>query len=389
MENLLVVGFNARPIAAQAKMCGFRVFAIDYWGDVDIYRWVDDVVVVKDYAGAHANFADVVVGLVQSMAQKRHIDGVLVGSGLDDRWDCLEKIGSVAPIIGNNPLKVRRARMKIELYEELKERGVNVPETLVATDRCEAVAAARELGFPVVVRREAGGGGLGVHLARNEEEVELLFERYARAGRVLVQEYVRGEDLSASVLCNGKRAVTLTVNRQLVGVPWLGGRDFLYCGNIVPHESKEICRSVAKVAEKICKFLGLVGSNGVDFVLRDGEPVFMEVNPRFQGTIECVSMVTGLNLVEKHIEAFYGKLPGRIEIRGFAAKGVVYSKREAVVPDLRDIPFLYDITRPGEVVEAGAPVCSVQVAAPTPEQCVEKLREIVRMVYDRLGQAET
>ncbi|MEM1763075.1 MAG: ATP-grasp domain-containing protein [Candidatus Jordarchaeales archaeon] len=389
MEKLLVVGFNARPIAAQAKMCGFRVFAIDYWGDIDIYKWVDDIVVIRDYAGAHASFADVAVELVQSMAQKHHVDGVLIGSGLDDRWDCLEKIGSIAPIIGNDPLRVKRARLKIELYEELKKRGVKVPETHVVKDRREAVAAARELGFPVVVRREAGGGGLGVHLARSKEEVELLFERCAGAGRVLVQERVKGEDLSASVLCDGRRAVTLTVNRQLVGVPWLGGREFLYCGNIVPHESERTRKSVAKVAEKICEFLGLVGSNGVDFVLRGGEPVFIEVNPRFQGTIECVTMVTGLNIVEKHIDAFYGKLPGRIEVKGFAAKGVVYSKGEAVVPDLRDIPFLYDITRPGEVVGAGTPVCSVQVTAPTPGQCMEKLREIVKSVYNRLGQSET
>lgn len=383
-KNLLVIGFNARPIAAQAKTCGFRVFAVDYWGDIDIYRWVDDIIVVKEHAGAHADFAELAVQLSQHMAHRHHIDGVLIGSGLDDRWDCLEKIQDVAPIIGNAPSKVRRARMKVELYTTLKRRGVAVPETFAPRDWEEAVAVARELGFPVVVRREAGGGGLGVHLARNEEEVKALFNRCRGAGRVIVQEYVQGEDVSASVLCDGERAVTLTVNKQLIGVPWLGGREFVYCGNVVPHESEDVCRVVSKTAEKICEFLGLVGSNGVDFVLKEGQPVFMEVNPRFQGTIECVSMVTGMNVVEKHIEACHGKLPGKFDVKGFAIKGVVYATERSVIPDLREIPFIYDVTKPGGVVDAGAPVCSIQLTAPTPEQCVKKLREITSIVYSKL-----
>ncbi|MBS7287951.1 MAG: ATP-grasp domain-containing protein [Candidatus Freyarchaeota archaeon] len=384
MKNVLVVGFNARPIAAQAKMCGFRVFAVDYWGDVDVYRWVDDIIVVREHAGAHANFAELAVQFSQYMTQKHYIDGVLLGSGLDDRWDCLEKIQDVAPIVGNAPPKVRRARMKVELYDALKRIGVAVPETFAPRDWEDAVAAAWELGFPVVVRREAGGGGLGVHLARNKEEVKVLFNRCGGAGRVIVQEYVRGEDVSASVLCDGKRAATLTVNRQLIGVPWLGGREFAYCGNVVPHESENVCRVVGRTAEKICEFLGLVGSNGVDFVLKEGQPVFMEVNPRFQGTIECVSMVTGMNVVEKHIEACQGRLPEEVDVKGFAVKGIVYTTERSVIPDLRDVPFIYDITKPGEVVDAGSPVCSIQLTASTPEKCMKNLREITSIVYSKL-----
>lgn len=386
MESLLVVGFNARPIAAQAKKCGFRVFAVDYWGDVDIYMWVDDVVVIREHAEPHADFAEAAVQLSQRIAQKYGIDGVLIGSGLDDRWDCLEKIQDIAPIIGNTPSKVRRARNKVELYKALKRKmGINVPETIAVEDCREAIVAARDLGFPVVVRREAGGGGLGVHLARDEDDVKRLFHYLCKgACRIIVQEYVIGEDVSASVLCDGEKAVTLTVNRQLIGVPWLGGKEFIYCGNVVPHELEEVCRVTGKVAEEICKFLGLVGSNGVDFVLREGEPVFIEVNPRFQGTIECVSMVTGMNIVEKHIEACHGVLPEKVTVKEFAAKGIVYAKEKSVVPDLKGLPCLYDITKPGEIVDAGRPICSIQLTASTPEHCIRRLRELAEVVYGKL-----
>jgi len=386
LERVLVIGFNARPIAVQAKKCGFKVFAVDYWGDVDIYGWVDDIVVLKDYVKAGSDLAELTVKFSEQMARKHGVDGVLVGSGLDDRWECLSRLERVAPIIGNKPSKVREVRSKLEVYEKVKREGIMVPETFLVESRKEAVRASREIGFPVIVRREAGGGGLGIHLAHNEREVEQKFSQLKGKGRVLVQEYIAGDDVSASVLCTGKKAVTVTVNRQLIGVSWLGGREFVYCGNIVPHEKEEIRRRVSEAAEKICRSLSVLGCNGVDFVVRGGQPVFMEVNPRFQGTLECVSMVTGMNIVREHINACQGRVPSKISVKGFAVKNIVFAKENCVIPDLHGIPFLFDITQPRSLVEEGEPICSVQLACLKLEECIRRAKKVVVEVYSKIDE---
>ena len=47
-STVLVVGFNARPIAASAKRLGLKVLVVDYWGDTDIYKYADKVLVVSE-----------------------------------------------------------------------------------------------------------------------------------------------------------------------------------------------------------------------------------------------------------------------------------------------------------------------------------------------------
>ena len=134
---------------------------------------------------------------------------------------CLERLASRARragarLLGSGPAAIRRAADKAGLARRLAERGVPHPETLSAASDADCVAAATALGFPVVVKPARGAGSQGVGLARSARQLTraIRFAREAADGPLLVQRFVPGQAASVSLLCDGERALALTVNAQ-------------------------------------------------------------------------------------------------------------------------------------------------------------------------------
>ena len=60
---------------------------------------------------------------------------------------------------------------------------------------------------------------------------------------------------------------------------------------------------MADTSEKLIRKFELIGSNGVDFILNKNGLYIIEINPRIQGTFECVQQALGINMLEAHIKA--------------------------------------------------------------------------------------
>jgi predicted ATP-grasp superfamily ATP-dependent carboligase len=137
-----------------------------------------------------------------------------------------------------------------------------------------------------------------------------------------------------------------------------------------------------EMAEEIASSLNLVGSNGIDFLITDNGPIVVEVNPRFQGSLDTVEAATGLNLFHAHVESFFNgieALRGRLgslgkgelchsarnaeirKARMAAGRGVLYAERQMTVKgDLRsDIKEICDVPSPGYRPAIGQPVTSI------------------------------
>jgi predicted ATP-grasp superfamily ATP-dependent carboligase len=137
-----------------------------------------------------------------------------------------------------------------------------------------------------------------------------------------------------------------------------------------------------EIAVQVVKRSGLVGSNGVDFLITDKGPVVIEVNARFQGTLDTVEHVSGVSVFDAHVKVFSGELP---EIdpdnesgTGFAGKAIVFTDHdlaidEAISERLAREP-IRDIPAAGCKIPAGDPVTTVFCTGRTREQVLDGLK---------------
>jgi predicted ATP-grasp superfamily ATP-dependent carboligase len=201
---------------------------------------------------------------------------------------CLEHLASRIErkgiaLLGSGAAAIRRAADKARLAQRLARQGVSHPTTRVLrrgkNGAIDGRSAAREIGYPVVVKPGHGAGCGGVCLARDASELPHAVEIAQRAnpgGRLLLQRYVRGSAASVSLVADGRRAVALTVNAQSVRA----SQPFSYRGGTTPLDHPLAARAI-EAALRTCQALpGLRGYIGVDLVLTQTEAVVIEVNPR-------------------------------------------------------------------------------------------------------------
>jgi predicted ATP-grasp superfamily ATP-dependent carboligase len=119
-----------------------------------------------------------------------------------------------------------------------------------------------------------------------------------------------------------------------------------------------------RYSTQIALEFGLAGTNGVDFIRTENGIVAIEVNPRFQGSIDTVELSTGINVFEAHMESFKGELPKPKKAGCFAAKTILYADRRVVI-DRRlserlikcmDTRHAVDVPQSGWTVQPDEPV---------------------------------
>ena len=88
--SVLVVGFNTRPLVYSLNRCGFDVYAIDFFGDIDLYPYVKDCIIITKELGTSYNliknkYSKFLVDFAVSMLEKYpYINYLILGSGLDN-----------------------------------------------------------------------------------------------------------------------------------------------------------------------------------------------------------------------------------------------------------------------------------------------------------------
>jgi predicted ATP-grasp superfamily ATP-dependent carboligase len=194
---------------------------------------------------------------------------------------------------------------------------------------------------------------------------------------VIIQEFLEGIPSSVSLLSTKTEARSVAVNEQLIGIPWLSRLPFAYCGNITPFRTDK-AGEMESLAEELVLDFKLLGSNGVDFLVSKKGPVVLEINPRFQGSLDTVEKAMNINLFEAHAGCFRGELPEKPEAKCFAARGVIYSDREIFIDrELMDLILrekCADIPSQGTVTEPDGPLTSLFACKSTREEAVLSLK---------------
>jgi predicted ATP-grasp superfamily ATP-dependent carboligase len=163
-----------------------------------------------------------------------------------------------------------------------------------------------------------GCEGLSIVKDRNEivEAVKKVM-RESASKQFIAQNRVKGKAASACMISNGYKALSITLNRQLVTLASPNEKSG-YHGGTVPFEHK-LGGKALKLAEKAVEAAsGLKGYVGVDMILTDEEPVIIEINPRLTVSYVGLRKAMNFNPAETIIDAVIGrKLPSNIHNKGY------------------------------------------------------------------------
>jgi predicted ATP-grasp superfamily ATP-dependent carboligase len=323
------------------------VIAADSFCDVDLQRWAQALKLDPNPL--------TITQEIRYLVDLYSPEAVVLGPGLE------ELAVKGVRLLNNPPEKASLVSDKLWLSRWLEQRGYpSIPTWL---------AGSQDKEEPRILKPRKGGGGQGCRLLREGEKI--LPSRH-----LIVQEVVDGMPASVSVIANGTEAKALAANEQLIGCPWLGAQEFRYCGNITPLQTKDFIEEMTDLAVEVVARLGLVGSNGVDFILTKDGPVVVEVNPRFQGSLDTVELSTGINVFQAHLQSFDGILPRPKTPSCFAGRAILYAEKNLQIErDLGKVAGITDIPSPGSHFQEGDPIASMLVSAKEREETLRKLKE--------------
>ena len=215
--------------------------------------------------------------------------------------------------IGPSAEHIRVMGDKVVAKARMKEAGIPV---VPGTDGpvngiAEAHKAAEEIGYPVLVKAAAGGGGKGMKLADNEDELEralAVARSEARANfgndEVYLEKFlVHPRHIEVQILADGKG-----------GVVHLGERDCSLQRNHqkmleeAPSPALDAAarRKIGERARKAVAKLGYSGAGTLEFLYEDGEFYFIEMNTRLQVEHPVTEMISGIDIVAEQIRVAAG-----------------------------------------------------------------------------------
>src|SRR3954470_18916799 len=216
--------------------------------------------------------------------------------------------------IGPTPQQIRLMGDKAAARRTMKEVGVPiVPGTDAIGDPDEALAQAREIGFPVLIKAAAGGGGKGMRVALDADEFE---RQYGMARNEAAAAF--GDD---TVYVEKYLARPRHIEFQILGdshgrIVHLGERD---CSIQRRHQklieeapspalSEELRARMGEAAVRGAQAIDYVGAGTIEMLLDDdGSYYFMEMNTRIQVEHPVTEMLTGIDLVKEQIRVASGE----------------------------------------------------------------------------------
>jgi len=339
--RVLVIGYNTRHIMCSAKRAGFYVESVSHYEDSDLIKCGDVTRFIRDEFPGVITDADYtgVKALVKGLAY----DHAILAAGFETL--------DIPRTAGNSPSLSSFVNNKDRLRDKLQSLGYPVPKHFDLEDN---------LSFPVILKPKRGAGGFKNVLVRDKQHLQRSIEQYHDNGwdDFFLEEYVRGVDASASVLSTGKQALTTAINEQLIGLKNLGPmRRFSFCGSLTPLRTN-YAKEIEEISNSIATDLGLVGTNGIDFIIGATGPVVIEINPRFQGTLDTIEGALDINLVEAHIRSCQGDLIPPARYNRFACRMIHFAEHDLCVTKTCDHANYMDVPRQGTFIERAKPVIS-------------------------------
>ena len=212
-------------------------------------------------------------------------------------------------LIGTDCDAIERAENRDSFEKVLQRLNIPQPQGKAVTNIEDGVAAAKEIGYPVLVRPSFVLGGRAMQIVADEEHLR----RYLRDAveidadkPVLVDHYIQGKELEVDAICDG-------IDVFVPGIMELVERTGIHSGDSISvyptfSVSDKVKGIILQYAKKLGLEIGIVGLYNIQFIVDENDDVYIiEVNPRSSRTVPFLSKSTGYSLADIATEVILGK----------------------------------------------------------------------------------
>ncbi len=309
-KRLLIFGASVRHAAELAAARGIRVVAVDLFADRET-RCVAECFRISQF--------DEIVKILPEI----NADQWIYTGGIENRPNLIEIISKKIPLCGCHAKAAVATRQAARLFEIVADHGFLVPQFMPASELDDVSKSANW-----VAKKNKSVGGAGVSfVAKDSTSSEFDY----------VQKKITGQSLSAIFVSNVHDCLLVAVTRQLTAWNELGAREFQYCGSVGPVELDPANADiVANLGKLLAAKLEIQGLFGIDFILNEHGPWFLEINPRFTASIETVSRFASQNIMQMHLDACLGiqNLVGGVTVTNEKVAKVILFNRSPVQIDV-------------------------------------------------------
>jgi propionyl-CoA carboxylase alpha chain len=240
--------------------------------------------------------------------------------------------------IGPNPAAIAAMGDKIESKKAAAKANVStVPGHLgVIEDDAQAVKIAREIGFPVMIKASAGGGGKGMRIAHSEAEVA---EGFARSRSEAKSSFGDDRMFIEKFIVNPRHIEIQVLGDKHGNIIYLGERE---CSiqrrnqKVIEEAPSPLLdeatrKKMGEQAVALAKAVGYDSAGTVEFVAgQDKSFFFLEMNTRLQVEHPVTELITGVDLVEQMIHVAAGEKlaikQSDVKLSGWAVESRVYAE---------------------------------------------------------------
>lgn len=258
-------------------------------------------------------------------------------------------------ILGTSPESIEQAEDR-EFFKALAERvGVRQPANGTALTYDEALAVARRIGFPVLIRPSFVLGGRAMAIAYDEATFEPFVKEAFEASEghpVLIDKFLSNAvEVDVDCISDGEIQILGAIMEHVEKAGIHSGDSACM---IPPNSlSKEICEQIRQYTYALARELGVVGLMNVQYAVQDDVVYIIEVNPRASRTIPFVSKVMGIPFAKLAARVMAGE---KLSDIGLTKEPILpyHAVKEAVIPFHRfpgcDVLLTPEMHSTGEVM---------------------------------------
>ena len=246
---------------------------------------------------------------VEAIVNLEKPDGAVVQFGGQTAIKLTEDLLKMGvPILGTSAENVDAAEDR-ELFDEILEKCCIPRPAGKTVFTCEeALEAANELGYPVLVRPSYVLGGQGMQIAISDEDIVEFMDiinRTVQEHPILVDKYLMGKEVEVDAVCDGEDIL-------IPGIMEHVERAGIHSGDSISvYPARSLSDKVKRVLEdytrKLATSLHVIGLINIQFIVYQDEVYVIEVNPRSSRTVPYSSKVTGIPIVDLASKVIIGE----------------------------------------------------------------------------------